>query len=124
MVAFSWIFRRPAQFSFMNTYAGVGCLPGLSTFESARQEMLHYTGFTVDVVHCCELELATTAVEAALQTVAHLAASPKLQDALLKAGVIWSVCCVSRSMFSLHRCSVFAKCSRCVLLIVSRLVIP
>lgn len=75
------------------TYAGIGCVPGLSTFESARQEMLHYTGFTVDVVHCCELELATAAVEAALQTVAHLAASPKLQDALLKAGVIWSVCC-------------------------------
>lgn len=75
------------------TYAGDGCVPGLSTFESARQEMLHYTGFTVDVVHCCELELATAAVEAALQTVAHLAASPKLQDALLKAGVIWSVCC-------------------------------
>lgn len=78
------------QFSFL-TYVGVGCLPGLSTFESAREEMLHYTGFTVDVVHCCELELVTTAVEAALQTVAHLAAEAKLQDALLKAGVIWSV---------------------------------
>jgi hypothetical protein len=74
-------------------FVGMGCVPGLSTFESARQEMLQYTGFTVDVVHCCELELATTAVEAALQTVAHLAASSKLQDALLKAGVIWSVCC-------------------------------
>ncbi|KAG0618514.1 hypothetical protein M758_4G070400 [Ceratodon purpureus] len=69
--------------NIMRTFAG------LSTFESARQEMLHYAGFTVDVVHCCELELATTAVEAALQTVAHLAASSKLQDALLKAGVIW-----------------------------------
>jgi DnaJ family protein C protein 13 len=69
--------------NIMRTFAG------LSTFESARQEMLHYSGFVVDVVHCCELELATTAVEAALQTVAHLAASSKLQDALLKAGVIW-----------------------------------
>jgi len=106
------------QFLFV-TYAGFGCLLGLSTFESARQEMLHYTGFTVDVVHCCELELATTAVEAALQTVAHLAASPKLQDALLKAGVIWSVVCawsceyfISRSVFCSNRYFwLYAKCS-------------
>lgn len=87
-------------------YLGVGYVPGLSTFESARQEMLQYTGFTVDVVHCCELELATTAVEAALQTVAHLAASTKLQDALLKAGVIWSVCCAILIVFFVSRSNV------------------
>ncbi|XP_073389136.1 dnaJ homolog subfamily C GRV2-like [Physcomitrium patens] len=62
---------------------------GLNTFESVRQEMLQYTGFMVDVVHCCELELASAAVEAALKTVAHLTVSSKLQDALLMAGLIW-----------------------------------
>lgn len=67
------------------------CVPGLSTFTSARREVQQLTGFTIDVVHCCELELATTAVEAALKTAAHLAASSNLQDALLKAGIIWSV---------------------------------
>nr|PNR57094.1 hypothetical protein PHYPA_004087 [Physcomitrium patens] len=67
---------------------------GLNTFESVRQEMLQYTGFMVDVVHCCELELASAAVEAALKTVAHLTVSSKLQDALLMAGLICS--CISK----------------------------
>jgi DnaJ family protein C protein 13 len=62
---------------------------GLSTFESARQEMVQCPGFVVDVVHCSELELATLAVDAALQTIGQLAASADLQDALLRAGVMW-----------------------------------
>jgi DnaJ family protein C protein 13 len=53
--------------------------------------MLQYTGFTMDVIHCCDLELATLAVDGALQTIAELAASSKLQDALLKTGVMWLV---------------------------------
>lgn len=71
------------------TYVSPRCVLGLNTFESVRQEMLQYTGFMVDVVHCCELELASAAVEAALKTVAHLTVSSKLQDALLMAGLIW-----------------------------------
>lgn len=67
------------------------CCIGLSTFESAREEMLQYAGFTMDVIHCCDLELATLAVDGALQTIAELAASSKLQDALLKTGVMWLV---------------------------------
>ncbi|CAM6086907.1 unnamed protein product [Calypogeia fissa] len=64
-------------------------LATLSTFESARLDMFQCPGFVEDVVHCCELELATLAVDAALQTVGQLSASPELQDALLKAGVLW-----------------------------------
>ncbi|BBM97673.1 DnaJ homolog subfamily C member 13 [Marchantia polymorpha subsp. ruderalis] len=61
----------------------------LSTFDSARKDMFECSGFVEDVVHCCELELATLAVDAALQTVGQLAASTDLQLALLKAGVMW-----------------------------------
>ncbi|KAG6548512.1 hypothetical protein Mapa_010000 [Marchantia paleacea] len=61
----------------------------LSTFDSARMDMFECSGFVEDVVHCCELELATLAVDAALQTVGQLAASSNLQHALLKAGVMW-----------------------------------
>lgn len=87
-LGFLCIRRERTQLIFA-THVVACYAPGLSTFERARQEMLHYTGFTVDVVHCCELELATAAVEAALQTIAHLAESSKFQDALLKAGVMW-----------------------------------
>lgn len=64
-------------------------LATLSTFESARLDMFRCPGFVEDVVHCCELELATLAVDAALQTVGQLSASQELQHALLKAGVMW-----------------------------------
>ncbi|KAJ4958164.1 hypothetical protein NE237_025275 [Protea cynaroides] len=61
----------------------------LSQFESARVEMLKFSGIVEDVVHCTELELVPAAVDAALQAAAHLSVSSELQDALLKAGVIW-----------------------------------
>ncbi|GLJ44227.1 hypothetical protein SUGI_0923670 [Cryptomeria japonica] len=61
----------------------------LSQFASARVEMLHSAGFVEDVVHCTELELASAAVDSALQTIAHLSASTEMQDNLLKAGVLW-----------------------------------
>ncbi|KAH9315592.1 hypothetical protein KI387_024219, partial [Taxus chinensis] len=61
----------------------------LSQFASARVEMLHSAGFVEDVVHCTELELASSAVDTSLQTVAHLSASIEMQDNLLKAGVLW-----------------------------------
>lgn len=64
---------------------------GLSHFESARFEMLEFSGLINDIVHCTELELAPAAVDAALQTIAHLSVSSELQNALLKAGVLWSV---------------------------------
>lgn len=67
----------------MRTFAG------LSTFGSARKEMLNCPGFVVDVVHCSELELATAAVDAALQTMGQLAASAELQNWLLRAGAMW-----------------------------------
>ena len=41
------------------------------------------------MVHCSELEVATFAVDAALQTIGQLATSSELQNALLKAGVMW-----------------------------------
>ncbi|KAK3028083.1 hypothetical protein RJ639_039374 [Escallonia herrerae] len=62
---------------------------GLSQFESARVEMLEFSGLVEDIVHCTELELVPDAVDAALQTIAHLSVSSELQDALLKAGVLW-----------------------------------
>ncbi|KAL3535786.1 hypothetical protein ACH5RR_004247 [Cinchona calisaya] len=61
----------------------------LSQFESARVEKLEFSGLVEDIVHCTELELVSPAVDAALQTIAHLSVSPELQDALLKAGVLW-----------------------------------
>lgn len=61
----------------------------LSQFESARTEVLELTGLVEDIVHCTELELAPAAVDAALQTIAHLCVSSELQNALLKAGVLW-----------------------------------
>ncbi|GKV06523.1 hypothetical protein SLEP1_g18407 [Rubroshorea leprosula] len=61
----------------------------LSQFESARAEMLEFSGLVEDVVHCTELDLVPGAVDAALQTIASLSVSSELQDALLKAGVLW-----------------------------------
>ncbi|CAI9100267.1 OLC1v1037231C1 [Oldenlandia corymbosa var. corymbosa] len=61
----------------------------LSRFESARVEILEISGLVEDIVHCTELELVPSAVDASLQTIAHLSVSSELQDALLKAGVIW-----------------------------------
>ncbi|XP_074269468.1 dnaJ homolog subfamily C GRV2 [Silene latifolia] len=61
----------------------------LSKFEIARIEMIQLTGLVDDIVHCTELELTPGAVDAALQTITHLAVSSELQDALIKAGVLW-----------------------------------
>ncbi|KAL2500786.1 DnaJ-like protein subfamily C GRV2 [Forsythia ovata] len=61
----------------------------LSLFESARTEMLEFSGLVEDIVHCTELELVDAAVDAALQTIAHVSVSSEFQDALLKAGVLW-----------------------------------
>ncbi|KAL9993140.1 putative DnaJ domain, armadillo-like helical, GYF domain 2, Chaperone J-domain superfamily [Helianthus debilis subsp. tardiflorus] len=61
----------------------------LSQFESARAEVLGFPGLVEDIVHCTELQLAPAAVDAALQTIAHLCVSSELQNALLKAGVLW-----------------------------------
>ncbi|XP_030471373.2 dnaJ homolog subfamily C GRV2 isoform X1 [Syzygium oleosum] len=61
----------------------------LSQFESARVEMLEFSGLVDDIVHCTELELVPGAVDASLQTIAHVCVSSELQDALLKAGVLW-----------------------------------
>lgn len=61
----------------------------LSQFEAARLEMLEFPGLVDDIVHCTELELAPGAVDAALQTIAHLSVSSELQNALVKAGVLW-----------------------------------
>lgn len=63
----------------------------LSQFESARTEMLEFSGLVEDIVHCSELELVATAVDAALQTIAHVSISSEFQTALLKAGVFWYV---------------------------------
>lgn len=61
----------------------------LSQFETARVEMLQLSGLIDDIVHCTELELTPGAVDAALQTVSHLSVCSELQDALIKAGVLW-----------------------------------
>lgn len=61
----------------------------LSRFESARAEILEYSGLVDDIVHCTELELVPAAVDAALQTIANVSVSSELQDALIKAGVLW-----------------------------------
>ncbi|XP_050125282.1 dnaJ homolog subfamily C GRV2-like isoform X3 [Malus sylvestris] len=61
----------------------------LSIFESAWAEILEYSGLVDDIVHCTELELVPSAVDAAVQTIAHVSVSTELQDALLKAGVLW-----------------------------------
>uniref|UniRef100_A0A5B6Z0E3 J domain-containing protein n=1 Tax=Davidia involucrata TaxID=16924 RepID=A0A5B6Z0E3_DAVIN len=61
----------------------------LSQFESARVEMLEFSGLVEDIVNCTELELVPAAVDSALRTIAHVSVSSELQDALLKAGVLW-----------------------------------
>ncbi|VFQ97007.1 unnamed protein product [Cuscuta campestris] len=63
----------------------------LSRFGSARAEMLHFSGLVVDIVHCTELELVPAAVDAALQTIAHVSVDSAFQDALLKSGVLWYI---------------------------------
>lgn len=63
----------------------------LSQFDSARIEMLEFSGLVDDIVHCTELELVPAAVDAALQTIAHVSVSSEFQDALLKSGVLWYV---------------------------------
>lgn len=63
----------------------------LSQFEAARAEILEFSGLTEDIVHCTEFELVPAAVDAALQTIANVSVSSELQDALLKAGVLWYV---------------------------------
>lgn len=61
----------------------------ISQFESARTEMLEFSGLVEDIVHCTELELVPTAVDATLQTIAHVSVSSGFQTALLMAGVLW-----------------------------------
>ncbi|KHN15141.1 DnaJ like subfamily C member 13 [Glycine soja] len=61
----------------------------LSQFEAARAEILEFSGLVEDIVHCTEFELVPAAVDAALQTIANVSVSSELQDALLKAGVLW-----------------------------------
>jgi len=61
----------------------------LSKFDTARAEMLKFGGLVEDIVHSTELELAPAAVDAALQTAAHVSVSSELQDALLGAGLLW-----------------------------------
>ncbi|KHN10408.1 DnaJ like subfamily C member 13 [Glycine soja] len=61
----------------------------LSQFEAARAEILEFSGLVEDIVHCTEFELVPAAVNAALQTIANVSISSELQDALLKAGVLW-----------------------------------
>ncbi|KAL1547941.1 DnaJ subfamily C grv2 [Salvia divinorum] len=61
----------------------------ISQFESARTEMLEFSGLVDDIVHCTELELVPAAVDAALQTIAHVSISSEFQTALLKAGALW-----------------------------------
>ncbi|KAK7330189.1 hypothetical protein VNO77_24376 [Canavalia gladiata] len=61
----------------------------LSQFEAARSEILEFSGLIEDIVHCTEFELVPAAVDAALQTIANVSISSELQDALLKAGVLW-----------------------------------
>lgn len=61
----------------------------LSQFENARIEVLECSGLVDDIVHCTELELVPAAVDASLQTIAHVSVSSELQDALLRSGVLW-----------------------------------
>lgn len=61
----------------------------LSRFENARAEILEISGLVDDIVHCTELELVPAAVDAALQTIAHVSVDCVFQDSLLKAGVLW-----------------------------------
>ncbi|PON73364.1 Coatomer beta subunit [Parasponia andersonii] len=77
---------EPSAIIVMNV---MGTFAVLSKFESARAEMLEYSGLVDDIVHCTELELVPAAVDAALQTIANVSVSSELQDALIKAGVLW-----------------------------------
>lgn len=63
----------------------------LSKFEIARVEILRFGSLVEDIVHCMELEHAPSAVDAALQTAAHISVSFGLQNALIRAGAFWYV---------------------------------
>lgn len=70
----------------------MGTFSVLSQFEAARAEILEFSGLVEDIVHCTELEFAPASVDTALQTIANVSVSSELQNALLKAGVLWYVC--------------------------------
>ncbi|CAA6666689.1 unnamed protein product [Spirodela intermedia] len=61
----------------------------LSKFEIARVEIQRFPSLVEDIVHCMELEHAPSAVDAALQTAAHISVSFVLQNALIRAGAFW-----------------------------------
>lgn len=61
----------------------------LSQFDNAITEVLKFGGLIEDIVQCTELELVPLAVDAALQTAANVSVSAEMQDALLKAGLLW-----------------------------------
>ncbi|KAL4397901.1 hypothetical protein AHAS_Ahas01G0238200 [Arachis hypogaea] len=58
-------------------------------FEAAGSEILEFSGLVPDIVHGTEFELLPGAVDAALQSIANVSVSSELQDALLRAGVLW-----------------------------------
>lgn len=61
----------------------------LSHFDSARAEILEFSGLVEDIVHCTELELVPAAVDASLEAIARVSVCSELQVALLKAGALW-----------------------------------
>lgn len=63
----------------------------LSQFEIAREEILKFGGLVQNIINCTELELAPSAVDAALLTASHISVSSELQNALLRAGALWYV---------------------------------
>ncbi|KAL6517010.1 DnaJ subfamily C grv2 [Orobanche hederae] len=79
----------------------------ISQFESARIEMLEFSGLVEDIVQSTELQLVATAVDAALQTISHVSVSSEFQKALLKAGVLWGL--IGQSQFELHQARARAR---------------
>ncbi|KAK9915634.1 hypothetical protein WJX75_001835 [Coccomyxa subellipsoidea] len=66
----------------MRTFAG------MASFSDAREQLQDRQGLVGDIVQSCGLERATGAVDAALQCVIQMAASPALQELMLKVGVL------------------------------------
>ncbi|KAK9868448.1 hypothetical protein WJX84_004951 [Apatococcus fuscideae] len=64
---------------------------GMAAFDNARQELATQEYLVGEIVRCCSLERATSAVDAALLSIIQMAASAQLQGLILKVGVLGHV---------------------------------
>ncbi len=76
------VLPRDAAPTLPATIISTHCLrtfAGMASFADARQQLVEQQSLVADIVQSCGLERATGAVDAALQCIVQMAASPALQ---------------------------------------------